>query len=111
MRTKYPKGSWQNPEFRRAYGREWNKNHKRVRLDYYQQYYKDNTAKIVARVAAWRRDNPGCRSAEHVQRRYRLTHAEYVQRVLDQKGLCAICGVAPKKKTGRRPISTSITIM
>ena len=61
-------------------------------------YHYKNKDRQVAKVADWRRSNPGTRSAEHRKRRYELNREDYDRLVAQQRNLCMICQQPPSGK-------------
>lgn len=73
---------------------EWHERYK-ARL---RAYYQRDPADRVAKVADWRKRNPGRRSGEHRKHRYLLNREDYDRMVAEQHGLCAICKQPPSGK-------------
>lgn len=76
-------------EHRRKYYRDNQEKFKQYywdRLEYYQEYYQENKEKVLE----YTRKNH--------YKRYGITQEEYVQMLLDQEGVCAICGCPPKEE-------------
>lgn len=65
------------------------------RSAYLRDWYAKNRARVIEKTAAWRRANPGSRSAQHRSERYRLSREAYLAMVEAQGGLCAICQQVP----------------
>jgi len=72
-------------------------NREKLRL-YHRAWYAKNRGRLNAKVAAWRRDNPGTKSEEHRADRYCLSREQYLQMVKDQGGRCALCERVPAGK-------------
>lgn len=51
----------------------------------------------VERTRTWKQNNPRAHKAQALRSRYDLTADDYDAMVLQQQGLCAICGRPPKR--------------
>ena len=74
---------YKDPEVRRQKRREWYHKTRDTRVEY-QRLYEEKTKPV--RVAKGR--------LTHVKRTYNLDAEEYLQMILDQGNVCAICGKA-----------------
>lgn len=61
-------------------------------------------AKVLARTAKWREDNPDADANKYYKRTYGITVDDYNRMFEEQKGVCAICG--KEEKTRRRKKSS-----
>lgn len=73
---------------------EW---HAKQRV-YHREYYDKNKPALVAASKSWRAKNPGCRTKEHLKKRYSLSLDEYNRMHAEQGGKCALCHLAPVGK-------------
>jgi hypothetical protein len=64
----------------------------RDRTAYYKAYYEANKDRLKAK-----RKPAEYRRGEHYLRKYGVTEEWYLTKLAEQKGVCAICGQAPKK--------------